>query len=489
MANQNNPVAPNNEHLYFVNNQRWWNPYQPAGQQNRQPDWNFYSNTPFSQPPHAGPGPSSLPVPPPGYFPSFPSLPMELRNMIFDADVATEEPVMRFVALRQSVIHVPGCTAHYHCACFVNRPNYITFHPLYRSDLVHLGTIHGSENWVVLYRSTNRPSREQVSSYTNSERRGNAHHARGLNPFPQQQGDWSLTQIRQDQRDANVVGEPQRCNPQDLVFVHVPTDRDPNPLYTFGMNHPFVAFDPMLQDLTVVAMYIENWEFLVHDRNVERAHDRMRRGRAWERVRDHGLANIIHHDSGAPWPPADVAARDPWIPHRPQRELLGVQPPPAAHNVAALMGGQIPAQQIWWEQNVRLLTDVFTSLRHLWLVDFDLFRDTPHHLLDRYRNTPCRTDDYCEECKYSHPGHPQVWGGLSEVEFIEVRVCHEPWKELDYLMDMYFSGFSSVIRGSWPDRDANGNPMLRQPPGVGIVAPIWRTTRAEAGADTEEMSE
>ncbi|KAF6823450.1 hypothetical protein CPLU01_11385 [Colletotrichum plurivorum] len=466
MANQNN------QHLYFVNNQQWWNHYQPAGQQNRQPDWNFYSNTPFNQPPHAGPGPSSLPVPPPGHFPSFSSLPMELRNMIFDADVATEEPVMRFVALRQSVIHVPGCIARYHCACFVNRPNYITFHPLYRSDLIHLYNLQpGLENWIVLSRSTDRPSREQVASYINTERRNNAQHARGLNTFPQQQGDWSLTQIRQDQRDSNIVGEPQRCNPQDLVFVHVPSDRDPHPLYTFGMNHPFVAFDPMLQDLTVVAIYIENWERLVRDRNVERAHDRMRRGHAWERVRDHGLANIIHHDAGAPWPPAAVAAQDPWIPQRPQRELRDVQPP-----------------QFWWEQNVRLLTDVFTSLRHLWLVDFDLFRDTPHHLLDHYRNTPCRTDDYCEECRYSHPGYPQVWGGLSEVEFIEVRVCYEPWKELDYLNEMYFSGLSSVIRSSWPDRDANGNPMLRHPPSVGMVAPFWRTTRAGAAeAEAEAM--
>lgn len=349
-----------------VNGVQWYDENQTVTEQNRQPNWDFYSATPVNPPPNAGPS-NPPPPPPPASFHGFSALPAELRNIVWDADLETEEPVMRFVCLRQSVRHFPGCTQLAGCACFAQRPNYITFHPLLRSDLDILVGLMMGEYWEAICRTTDRPSRAQVASYVNHERRTAALSTRAQDPTPHRQGDWSLTQIPQDVRNADIVGEPWRCNEQDLVFVRFPGDMDPRPMYTFNAHttDPFVAFDPVVEQLTTIAMYVNNWDANSGSRCVENAHNRMRRNRSWQRVQQRGLDAILNETTGAAgqpaWPPADVLAAATRYPIRPQRELRPTH-----------VQGNMPP----WDQNMRLFTDVFTGLRHLWLVDWGMYWHT-----------------------------------------------------------------------------------------------------------------
>ncbi|KZL86335.1 hypothetical protein CI238_04760 [Colletotrichum incanum] len=177
-------------------------------------------------------------------------MPGEVQDMVHEAASNPETPTMRFVSLRQAVIHETGACPRIPpilgCLCYRARPNYITFWP-----------------------PTNPiPTRDAVAA---ASRQGREIVRRGrlLDPPPQKQGDWSLTHIvyedvYEDRMPTQEVGDPYNCNLSDLVFVHMPTFYNTGQfLYTSqGNPHPQVTWDPLLEQLTSIAMTIVNWETL-----------------------------------------------------------------------------------------------------------------------------------------------------------------------------------------------------------------------------------
>ncbi|KDN65676.1 hypothetical protein CSUB01_09981 [Colletotrichum sublineola] len=152
--------------------------------------------------------------------PLYQSLPNEIQELILKAASNPGTPTMRFVSLRQAVIHetdacrrippIPGCP------CYRHRPNYITFWPLRRQFIMD------SAEWRVLCRSTNsRPPRDVIAA-TNSQGRAVVQQRRRLDPFPQKQGDWSLTKVvLEEAMPAHEIGDPYNCNSGDLILVHI----------------------------------------------------------------------------------------------------------------------------------------------------------------------------------------------------------------------------------------------------------------------------
>ncbi|KAL0932764.1 uncharacterized protein CTRU02_211727 [Colletotrichum truncatum] len=193
----------------------------------------------------------------------------------------------------------------------------------------------------------------------------------------------------------------------------------------------------------------------------------------WQLTEEQGLGNVLEGHFPSEWPPKEVRDSNIWVPNLPQRQLR--QNPNA---VVPAGGGANQAAPVFdhWRQNMRVITDTFPALEEMYFVDFDLLADhTDFRALDRYRNTYCRDEDYCEECQYAHPGFPRVWGGLEEIEFIEVRVCACAEGAEPLYPDLsHWDGVRWMIRQGWPARDVNGNAWIRHVPALKLVAPIFR---------------
>ncbi|KAK1992375.1 hypothetical protein LX36DRAFT_715401 [Colletotrichum falcatum] len=318
-----------------------------------------------------------------GPAPLFQALPTEVQDLMLEAASNPETPAMRFVSLRQAVVHesdacprippIPGCP------CYRDRPSYITFWPLQRHFLM------GSAEWSVLCRTTNpRPPRDVIAA-TNHQGRE-------------------------------------------------------------GAVHPQVTWDPLLEQLTSVAM-----------NNGKLASDELRQ-RPVEHLPTDGPRT--HMAAGGPTgdtetsstarcpapgtPPAAglVDGGSVWHPCVPQRHIR--EPAHLPRPLTYFSDHHRPE----WLQNTRLLTDVFPALRELYLVDFDGFDagdagdtallDKMHGYLDApYDGSPCG------RCDLRHPGRPRTWrrargGGLA---------THR-----------YLAGHT------WPSADANGHGLARRMP-------------------------
>ncbi|KAK1569952.1 uncharacterized protein LY79DRAFT_678697 [Colletotrichum navitas] len=327
---------------------------------------------------------------------------------------------MRFVSLRQAVlVHesdacerippIPGCL------CYRERPNYITFWPLCRQFLM------GSAEWRALCRTTNpRPPRDVIAA-TNRQGREVVRRNRRLDPFPQKQGDWSLTQVvPKEGMLAHELGDPYNCKLGDLIFVHIPTTYSTGPfLYAFnGAIHQQVTWDPLLEQLTSVAMNMVNWEQMSYDDGLKTIYRRMTLGHTWQLEAQQGTRNLLNGQMPNDWPPPAIAGGKVWYPDIPQCHIRGPAHLPRPLTIYS-------NRQPDWVQNIRLLTDVFVALQELYLVDFDGFDtgdDALREKMHRYLDTPLDGSP-CGRCERRHPGRPKTWGGLEEIEFAEVRLC------------------------------------------------------------------
>ncbi|KAK2052102.1 hypothetical protein LY76DRAFT_354271 [Colletotrichum caudatum] len=399
--------------------------------------------------------------------PLYQSLPAEVQDLIFEAASNPEAPTMRFVSLRQAVVHgsdachrippIPGCL------CYRDRPNYITFWPLRRQFLM------GPGEWRTLCRTTNpRPPRDVVAA-TNRQGREVVRRSRRLDPFPQKQGDWSLTQVvLEEGMPAHEVGDPYNCNLSDLVFVHIPTADSTGPyLYAFqGAVHQQVTWDPLLGQLTAVAMNMANWEKMSYDIGLATIYHRMALGHTWQLEAQQGTRELLNGQMPNSWPPAEIANGKVWYPVTPQRHILGPAHLPRPMTIYS-------NHQPDWVQNMRLLTDVFPALQELYLVDFDGFNkgdDALREKMHSYLDTP-HDGSPCGRCDRRHPGRPKTWGGLEEIEFAEVRLCAAPGLEISlgaFDTHRFFAGHS------WPMRDVNGKTWRRPMPQFKLVVSILR---------------
>ncbi|WYZ46699.1 hypothetical protein EsH8_IX_000924 [Colletotrichum jinshuiense] len=272
-------------------------------------------------------------------------------------------------------------------------------------------------------------------------------------------------------------GDPYKCNLHDLIFVRIPTVSSPTVLYnTPGAIHPLVIWDPLLENIKTIAMGMENWEQLGEDMNIENVYNSMDSHHAWKLIAERGFRSVIDNPFPDNWPPAEAHEQDPWHPNFPQRALRDEFDQP----------GQQPGTAdpvnlfVYWSQNMRVLSDVFTGLEEFYLVDFEqlLLHDfAMSRKIYRYLETPCDSDDVCEVCRYSHPGRPKVWGsGLDELEFIEVRICaaKDPGPNGLEIPTLVFQRQRWAIEHAWPEVDVNGKEWRRPAPKVKLMIPIFR---------------
>ncbi|KAK2016085.1 hypothetical protein LZ32DRAFT_104511 [Colletotrichum eremochloae] len=399
--------------------------------------------------------------------PLYQSLPNEIQELILKAASNPGTPTMRFVSLRQAVIHetdacrrippIPGCL------CYRHRPNYITFWPLRRQFIMD------SAEWRVLCRSTNsRPPRDAIAA-TNSQGRAVVQRSRRLDPFPQKQGDWSLTKVvLEEAMPAHEIGDPYNCNSGDLILVHIPNTWSTGPfLYSsLGNPHRQVTWDPLLEQLTSVAMNIVNWDTLSYDGGLESIYRRMTLGHTWELEAQQGTRNLLHGQVPNVWPPPARVGGNVWHPNTPQRHI---RQPAHLPRCMTFYSNRQPD----WVQNIRLLTDVFPALRELYLVNFDGFNtedDTLREKMHNYLDTP-HDGPPCGRCDRRHPGKPKTWAGLEEIEFAEVRLCAARGLEVDLGA---FDTHRFFASHSWPSTDVHGNPWTRPLPQFKLVVPILR---------------
>ncbi|KAJ0168682.1 hypothetical protein CTA2_1952, partial [Colletotrichum tanaceti] len=236
----------------------------------------------------------------------FRQLPNEIRDMVLMAAANPQTPTMRFVLLRQAVVHetdaCPRVAPNPGCMCYRNRPNYITFWPLRHRHLVEW------PECAVLCNSGNYRRPRDVVAATHRQARDMVRRARRSDRFPQRPGDWSLTQVvYEDRVPALEVGDPYDCNADDLVFVHMPTFRGAGP-YLFESQirfrpHPHVTWDPLLGQLTSIAVNMRNWEAVGDDDSVRLVLNRMRIGHTRELEAREGTRNMLHGRVPAEWPP------------------------------------------------------------------------------------------------------------------------------------------------------------------------------------------
>ncbi|KAK6218503.1 hypothetical protein QIS74_06383 [Colletotrichum tabaci] len=398
----------------------------------------------------------------------FQELPNEIKDLVLMAASNPHTPNMRFVLLRQAVIHetdaCPRVAPNPGCMCYRKRPNYITFWPLRHRHLVEY------PECAVLCNNRNFRRPRDVIAATHRKVRGMVQRERRLDRFPQKLGDWSLTQVvYEDRIPALEVGDPYDCNLDDLVFVHIPTFRGMGPyLYESHFNsHPQVTWDPLLGQLTSIAINILNWEAMGDDDAIQTVYDRMQIGHTWELEAQEGTQNILNGRMPAKWPPlrppgSVTTGGEPqpvWHPETPQRRVRRPAniPDPMLTNLSDFF-------QPKWVQNMRILTDVFTSLQELYLVDltgFNMLDDALREKMHRYLDTPAG-DDECFWCHCSHPGKPRTWGGLEDVEFVEVRKC-AAMEDLEISVTK-FEEFRHYASHLWPRTDINKRPWTRPMP-------------------------
>ncbi|KAF9871770.1 hypothetical protein CkaCkLH20_10704 [Colletotrichum karsti] len=436
------------------------------------PQWDFYASAPANNIP-AGPPQGSRPTDNTS-FPGFPDLSRELQDQIIQSASVddVDKPVMRFVDLHEAVRHYPGCLRH-QCQCCRTKPTYITFHPLVRRHIRY------DLEFSVLSHATNSSSRETDMAHVNPRSRHLMQMYRRNDPFPHQQGDWRYTQISQDDRqnDRYIVGEPYRCEAHDLVFVRIPTQdaycpdgdsffpvrkeqagNSPLLMPTVPLPTPIVP-DPLLEQMKAIAISLSNWNDLAYTHVLQNLNTEMKRHRAWRLLAEYGVDNVLDGNIPTYAPSADQSEGDDAVPDFPQRQLY------------------LPYTQ---QENMHVLIDIFTGLEEVYFVDFSLMReDIDHAAIERYKQTYCRKTDKCEECGYEHEGFPKVWGGLDEVEFMEVRLCalnqgpHAVYHDLSE-----WEGVKSTIRTSFPgrgDTDFIGNDWLRAMPQLKLLAPVLKS--------------
>ncbi|TDZ54109.1 hypothetical protein CTRI78_v006547 [Colletotrichum trifolii] len=415
-------------------------------------EWNFLTPKPQDV--------EKLEIPIP--FTRFQLLPGEVKDIVYKEAYLEEEnePKMRFVDLHQTVRHVVGCDpASAACQCRAIRPNYLTFHPLLRSTLTDPG-------WTALRLSTNRSSRRRILSQVSGHSRDYVNTLDSLDPYTHTPGDWSLTKIAQHERTGDVVGDPYLCKAEDLVCVRIPTTTDRIPLYDDRGVAPQVTFDPLLEQLTSIAVTFTNWEELSYDDGLEHVYDTMAHHHMWRLIQDHGVVPVLEGNMPANWPPPDVQQNPIWHPDSPQRVISG----PA--------GNANPAfNPNWWRQNMRVVTDVFPSLAELWVLDLS-FIDVmasvdPLHLW-HYRNHEHDSAAICEDCNHRHLGTPRTWGGIEEYEFMELRVCSPEFSlaPFDRFSEFLFMRMNMMY--AWPDSDVNDVRWARRLPDVRLVVPVPR---------------
>ncbi|EFQ25923.1 uncharacterized protein GLRG_01067 [Colletotrichum graminicola M1.001] len=213
-------------------------------------------------------------------------------------------------------------------------------------------------------------------------------------------------------------------------------------------------------------MNMVNWEEMSYDNSLTMIYRRMTLAHTWQLEAQQGTRNLLNGQMPKDWPPPAVAGGKVWYPDTPQRHIRSPAHLPGPLTIYS-------NYEPHWVQNIRLLTDVFPALQELYLVDlngFDTGDDALREKMHRYLDTH-HDGSPCGRCERRHPGRPKTWGGLEEIEFVEVRPCAA--SELEIGLGA-FDTHRFFAHHSWPSTDVNGRMWKRPMPQFKLVVPILR---------------